>query len=422
VRRGSTYHLTYDAENRLTGVNGAASATFVYDGDGNRVKATFGSVTTVYVGNYYEKEGSTVRTYYYAGGARVAMREGSTLYYILTDHLGSTAITANSDGTAKVGELRYFPHGKTRYTDGTTPTNRRFTGQVEDATIGLYFYNARYYDPALGRFVQADTIVPEPGNPQALNRYAYTVNNPLKYIDPSGHCWGPFDFVRGIPSYGTTCNNLDMALTIAKSPGASPGQRAGAVGYIALEGTAHAALATGTGILAWEGATAAAAALGGTEAAATAGTAATAACADGDCTNEASTIGNVVSNALQGIRNGVSQGFSSFSSFKYHMGGAGQENAWHHIVGQTKENIARFGAQAIHNVNNLIRLPDTAGSIHRQVTGFYNSIQPLITGSDTLRVYEWLNTKSFEFQYQFGVDTITQFGGEQYIIEQMAGG
>jgi hypothetical protein len=60
----------------VASVSGAASATFVYDGDGNRVRATFGSATTVYVGNYYEKEGSTVRTYYYAGGARVAMREG----------------------------------------------------------------------------------------------------------------------------------------------------------------------------------------------------------------------------------------------------------------------------------------------------------------------------------------------------------
>jgi RHS repeat-associated protein len=174
------YNLAYDAENHLASVSGAASATFVYDGDGNRVKATFGSATTVYVGNHFEWTGSTstMKKYYYADGARVAMREGSTLYYILTDHLGSTAITANSDGTAEVGELRYYAYSKTRYTDGTTPTNRRFTGQIEDATIGLYFYNARYYDPALGRFVQADTIVPSPGNPQALNRYAYTVNNP----------------------------------------------------------------------------------------------------------------------------------------------------------------------------------------------------------------------------------------------------
>ncbi len=52
---------------------------------------------------------------------------------------------------------------------------------------GLYFYHARYYDPALGRFIQPDTIVPNPGDPQALNRYSYAANNPVRYMDPSGH-------------------------------------------------------------------------------------------------------------------------------------------------------------------------------------------------------------------------------------------
>jgi RHS repeat-associated protein len=56
-----------------------------------------------------------------------------------------------------------------------------------DDALALYDYRARYYDPALGRFTQPDTIVPKPGNPQALNRYAYVNNNPLKYTDPSGH-------------------------------------------------------------------------------------------------------------------------------------------------------------------------------------------------------------------------------------------
>jgi uncharacterized protein RhaS with RHS repeats len=49
------------------------------------------------------------------------------------------------------------------------------------------YYGARYYDPVVGVFIQADTIVPQPGNPQSLNRYAYTLNNPLRYRDPSGH-------------------------------------------------------------------------------------------------------------------------------------------------------------------------------------------------------------------------------------------
>nr|MBA3532767.1 RHS repeat-associated core domain-containing protein [Ardenticatenales bacterium] len=63
---------------------------------------------------------------------------------------------------------------------------RRYTGQIQDAA-DMYFYNARYYDPTLGKFLQADTIVPEPGNPQSFNRYSYVLNNPLKYTDPTGH-------------------------------------------------------------------------------------------------------------------------------------------------------------------------------------------------------------------------------------------
>ncbi|MDH7490604.1 MAG: RHS repeat-associated core domain-containing protein [Anaerolineae bacterium] len=115
------------------------------------------------------------------------MRVGtSTWYFLLTDHLGSTARTATSSGTL-YGELRYRAWGENRYSWGTTPTTYHFTGQREESTIGLYFYNARWYDPALGRFAQADTIVPGPGNPQALNRYAYVYNNPMKYTDPSGH-------------------------------------------------------------------------------------------------------------------------------------------------------------------------------------------------------------------------------------------
>ena len=53
--------------------------------------------------------------------------------------------------------------------------------------LGLYYYNARYYAPSLGRFLSADTLVPDPQNPQSLNRYAYVLNRPLNYSDPTGH-------------------------------------------------------------------------------------------------------------------------------------------------------------------------------------------------------------------------------------------
>jgi RHS repeat-associated protein len=167
-------------------------AGFVYDGDGNRVSATLGVTTTYYVGNYLEVTDGEVTRYYYAGEARVAMRKGpagqaGTLFYLFGDHLGSTAVTADSSGT-RLAELRYTPWGESRFSAGDTPTPLRFTGQREDATIGLYFYNARYYDPYLNRWIQPDSIIPDPANPQSLNRYSYVRNNPLRYTDPSGQC------------------------------------------------------------------------------------------------------------------------------------------------------------------------------------------------------------------------------------------
>ncbi|MGB3058500.1 MAG: RHS repeat-associated core domain-containing protein, partial [Anaerolineae bacterium] len=95
--------------------------------------------------------------------------------------------TVNETG-GRLSEIRYKPWGESRYTFGATPTQRRFTGQVLDEVAGgLYFYNARYYDPAVGRFTQADTLVPQPQNPQSLNRYSYALNNSVRFSDPSGH-------------------------------------------------------------------------------------------------------------------------------------------------------------------------------------------------------------------------------------------
>ena len=62
-----------------------------------------------------------------------------------------------------------------------------FNSHREESEFGLYDYKARYYSPLLGCFISADSIVPDFSNPQALNRYAYVYNNPLKFTDPSGH-------------------------------------------------------------------------------------------------------------------------------------------------------------------------------------------------------------------------------------------
>jgi len=163
------------------------NATFTYDGDGKRVKQTVNGVTTYFIGNYYEVTGSTVTKYYYSGGQRVAMRTGGTLYFMFSDHLGSTSITTDSAGNV-VSELRYSAWGEVRYASGVTPTRYQFTGQFSyESQFGLYYFNARWLDPYLNHFTQPDSIVPDPNNSQAWDRYAYVSNNPLRYTDPTGH-------------------------------------------------------------------------------------------------------------------------------------------------------------------------------------------------------------------------------------------
>ena len=189
---GVAYTQTWDEENRLKTVTvGGQTTTYTYDGDGRRVQKTQGGQTTVYIGNAYEKNlaTNTVTTYYYAGAQRVARRQGSTVYYFTGDHLGSTSLVTDGSG-GEVSRQSYYPFGSPRTPNPSTlPTDYRFTGQrSEEASLGsLYDYNARFYSPLLGRFLSADTIVPSPGDPQSLNRFSYSNNNPLKYIDPSGH-------------------------------------------------------------------------------------------------------------------------------------------------------------------------------------------------------------------------------------------
>jgi RHS repeat-associated protein len=123
----------------------------------------------------------------YSFGQRLATRVDGTLYYVHQDHpstssghsLGSTVALSDAAGQA-MGRVQYDPYGEVlTSTLPVTLTDRLFTGARFDGTIGLYQMGARWYDPALGRWIQADSIVPQPGEPQALNRYAYVQNNPV---------------------------------------------------------------------------------------------------------------------------------------------------------------------------------------------------------------------------------------------------
>ena len=219
ARLGQT--LSWDAENRLVQVvSGTITTTMGYDGDGKRVTLADPNGVTLFVSPLYEVfvpvsatvptitstvyptqtytarlpvvtgswdgvDGalSEVTRYYFADGKRIAMRAGNggVPTYLYQDHLGSASLAVDT----ATGSQRYMPYGATR--SGGVPTDFQFTGQRNDTATGLYYYGARYHDPFTGRFVSPDTIVPSPGNPQALNRYTYALSNPLRYRDPTGH-------------------------------------------------------------------------------------------------------------------------------------------------------------------------------------------------------------------------------------------
>lgn len=145
----------------------------------------------------------TIFKYYFVGSARIAVRENGTLTWLLSDHLDSTSVTVNAAG-ALVSRMKYTAFGETRGT-ASSSTDYRYTGQREEEEIGLYFYKARFYDSALGRFVQPDTVLPNPTNAKYFDRFAYVNNNPINGTDSTGH-WVETAF--DVISLGMTINDI----------------------------------------------------------------------------------------------------------------------------------------------------------------------------------------------------------------------
>ncbi|MEX2160018.1 MAG: flexitail domain-containing putative surface protein [Dehalococcoidia bacterium] len=186
----------YDDENRLIKRDDHGTVTtYTYDALGRLVKKTTGATSTVYLGEVYENTGGAVTKYYWFNGRRLAMRQSGTLYYLLADHLGSTTAVLTAAGGLHKSQ-RYHPYGRTRSGSVLPETNKQFTGHQQEAP-DLYYMKARFYDPYVGRFLQADTIVPQYTQAQSLNRYSYVTGNPLRYIDPTGRCSAQYDTRTG---------------------------------------------------------------------------------------------------------------------------------------------------------------------------------------------------------------------------------
>ncbi|MFZ2362731.1 MAG: RHS repeat-associated core domain-containing protein, partial [Anaerolineae bacterium] len=128
--------------------------------------------------------GQVVKTYSLSGRP-VAVNRGGAWTYVFQDHLGSPTLETDYEGRAGA-RWKYEPYGTMRGTEWTLPIDRAFTGQVIEPGLGLHDYVARHYAQPLGRWIAPDTIVPDPMDPQSLNRYSYVSNRPTVYVDPSG--------------------------------------------------------------------------------------------------------------------------------------------------------------------------------------------------------------------------------------------
>ena len=187
VEDGSFVYVYNDA-NRLTEVlkkseNNRSIAEFVYDENGKRVVKTENGVVSYYISRDYDIEDGEETVYYFANGGRVAKESAEGMFWYLDDHLGSTNVMIDESGQL-VERTLYYPFGGHR--EGGTE-KYSFTGKEFDSEIGLYYFEARYYNPETFVFTQADTILPSLYNSQGLNRYSYCYNNPIRFIDPSGH-------------------------------------------------------------------------------------------------------------------------------------------------------------------------------------------------------------------------------------------
>jgi RHS repeat-associated protein len=178
------------------------SVTYVYDGNGDRIKQTVDSVVTDYVQNSIPDNEQVlmettagVTTYYVYGHDLLYSIVGTTPHYHHTDALGSTIAVTDASGAVEQ-TMSYDIFGNMRSMTGASKTKYTFTGEENDVT-GLVYLRARYYDPAVGRFLSRDPFPMTVADTQSVNRYAYVKSNPTNFVDPSGE-FSIMHFMRSI--------------------------------------------------------------------------------------------------------------------------------------------------------------------------------------------------------------------------------
>ncbi len=193
VTNNGTFGFTYDFADQPTATSGgAASGSYVYDGNLKRAKQVVAGKTIYSIygasGSLIHRDDATsnVKTdYVQAAGKTIARIKGSSVSYMHQDHLGSPVSSTTSAGTIAWRE-DFTPYGEKRLDPTANQDDEGFTGHIDDSATGLTYMQARYYDPVIGRFLSKDPIGFRRGGVRYFNRYAYVGNEPVNAFDPTG--------------------------------------------------------------------------------------------------------------------------------------------------------------------------------------------------------------------------------------------
>jgi RHS repeat-associated protein len=203
-----THIYEYDALSRQVSRDGA---TYAYNGDGVLVQAGATAYTLDLAAPLSQVLHDGTSSYIYGNDAERLRAVGGAWY--IPDALGSVRATLDDSG-AVLASTNYDPWGLPQ-ASAIAPFG--FTGEVQDAA-GMVYLRARWYDAGSGRFGVRDPFAGVSEVPNTLHPYMYAANDPLRFHDPSGRCYGALEGLRQIPWEAEWCRNLDKAVLIYTSP------------------------------------------------------------------------------------------------------------------------------------------------------------------------------------------------------------
>ena len=197
--------ITYNSYNRISQVRDAANdvvvGTYHYDDLGFRVHkkgyyekgSTPKNVEIIYPSMFYgieyvpeDSTADSINNIYLNGIRIAALDQNSAVAYFITDQVDSVNLILDDAGEV-LTTTQHLPYGETFVHRGDTDFVPKFNSQELDKESGLYYFNARYYEPEIARFTSADIVIDGQYDTQGWNRFSYTKGNPILYKDPTGH-------------------------------------------------------------------------------------------------------------------------------------------------------------------------------------------------------------------------------------------